>query len=102
MSKSTVVKAATESALLASSSEFESECEPPSYEAALEELEQLLARMESQNLPLDDWVHAHARAQLLLDFCQGKLQTVENQIQVLEGNSSSSGLPLSRSLKASS
>jgi exodeoxyribonuclease VII small subunit len=63
---------------------------PASYEAALEELETLLALMEARNLPMNDWVHTHQRSRFLIDFCHKQLEIVENQmgssIRVLDGN----------------
>ena len=59
---------------------------PASYEAALEELETLVARLESGQLPLDQLLTGYQRGAELLKFCRDKLQAVENQIKVLEGN----------------
>ncbi len=60
--------------------------EPASYEAALEELETLVARLESGQLPLDQLLTGYQRGAELLKFCRSKLEAVENQIKVLEGN----------------
>lgn len=57
---------------------------PASYEAALEELEQLVARLESGDMPLDHLLVGYQRGAELLKFCRDKLQAVENQIQVLD------------------
>lgn len=57
---------------------------PASYEAALEELEQLVARIESGQLPLDQLLQGYQRGAELLQFCRDKLQAVEQQIQVLD------------------
>ncbi|MDI1239600.1 MAG: exodeoxyribonuclease VII small subunit [Polaromonas sp.] len=59
---------------------------PASYEAALEELETLVARLESGQLPLDQLLTGYQRGAELLKFCRSKLEAVENQIKVLEGN----------------
>jgi exodeoxyribonuclease VII small subunit len=58
---------------------------PASYEAALEELEALVARLESGQLPLDQLLSGYQRGAELLKFCRGKLEAVEVQIKVLEG-----------------
>ena len=58
--------------------------EPASYEAAQQELEQLVARMESGQLPLDELLQAYQRGAYLLEFCRGKLTRIEDQIKVLE------------------
>ena len=57
---------------------------PASYEAALEELEQLVGRLESGQMPLDQLLVGYQRGAALLKFCRDRLETVENQIKVLE------------------
>ena len=57
---------------------------PVSYEAALQELEQLVSRLESGQLPLDQLLTAYQRGAELLAFCRDKLSAVEHQIKVLE------------------
>ena len=57
---------------------------PESYEAALLELEQLGAQLESAQLPLDQLLTGYQRGAALLAFCQQRLQAVEEQIQVLD------------------
>jgi exodeoxyribonuclease VII small subunit len=62
--------------------------EPPaSYEAAVQELEQLVARMESGQMPLADMLQSYQRGAFLLEHCRTQLQAVESQIQVLEAGS---------------
>jgi exodeoxyribonuclease VII small subunit len=56
-----------------------------SYEAALEELEQLVAQLDAGQLPLDQLLTRYQRGAELLAFCRGRLEAVENQIKVLEG-----------------
>lgn len=58
---------------------------PASYEAALNELEGLVARLESGQLPLDQLLTGYQRGAQLLKFCRDKLEAVETQIKVLEG-----------------
>jgi exodeoxyribonuclease VII small subunit len=58
---------------------------PPTYEAALEELEGLVAGLESGQLPLDQLLTGYQRGAQLLRFCRDKLEAVENQVKVLEG-----------------
>lgn len=57
---------------------------PPTYEAALEELEQLVGLIESGQLPLEQLLTGYQRGAELLQFCRDKLQAVENQIKVLD------------------
>lgn len=58
---------------------------PATYEAALQELEQLVIRLESGQLPLDQLLAGYQRGAALLSFCKDKLQAVEDQIKVLDG-----------------
>lgn len=55
-----------------------------SYEAALRELEDLVSRVESGQLPLNDLLAAYQRGAQLLTLCRDKLAAVEQQIKVLD------------------
>ena len=57
---------------------------PVSYEAALEELEQLLARLESGDMPLAQLLTQYQRGATLLKYCRDQLEAVEGQIKVLD------------------
>jgi exodeoxyribonuclease VII small subunit len=57
---------------------------PQSFEAALAELEAIVATMESGQLPLKESLAAYQRGALLLQFCQQTLKDAEQQVQVLE------------------
>lgn len=57
---------------------------PASYEAALQELEALVGQMESGQTPLDGLMSGYQRGAVLLQFCRGKLDAVEEQIRVLD------------------
>ena len=58
---------------------------PASYEAALQELEQLAAQLESGQLPLDQLMSSYQRGAELLKYCRGKLEAIEQQISVIDG-----------------
>ena len=58
---------------------------PATYEAALQELEALVAALESGQLPLDQLLTGYQRGAKLLAFCKGRLEAVETQIKVLDG-----------------
>jgi exodeoxyribonuclease VII small subunit len=58
---------------------------PANYEAALSELESLVAQLESGQMPLDQLLSGYQRGATLLAFCRDKLKAVEDQIQVLDG-----------------
>ena len=49
---------------------------PASYEAAVSELEKLVSRMESDQLPLEELLAGYQRGQFLLDFCRERLAEV--------------------------
>lgn len=57
---------------------------PPSFEAALAELESLVQGMESGQLSLEESLAAYQRGAVLLRHCQGALAAAEQKIQVLE------------------
>jgi exodeoxyribonuclease VII small subunit len=57
---------------------------PQSFEAALAELEQIVAAMEDGQLPLEQSLAAYKRGAELLQFCQRALQDVQQQVRVLE------------------
>jgi exodeoxyribonuclease VII small subunit len=57
---------------------------PATYEAAQDELEQLVARLESGDMPLEQLLAGYQRGADLLAFCRDKLQAVEDQIKVLD------------------
>ena len=66
---------------------------PATYEAALQELEALVHSLESGQLPLDQLLTGYQRGAQLLAFCKSKLEAVETQIKVLEGNELKPWLP---------
>lgn len=57
---------------------------PATYEQALAELDRLVQAMESGQLPLDQLLDSYKRGAELLQFCRGRLEAVEQQVQVLE------------------
>ena len=57
---------------------------PVSYEAALNELEQLVSQLDAGQLPLDQLLRHYQRAATLLAYCRSRLDAVEQQIQQLE------------------
>ncbi|WP_322102647.1 exodeoxyribonuclease VII small subunit [Paraburkholderia sp. J41] len=63
----------------------EAEALPESYEAALAELDGLVARMEGGSLSLEDSLAAYRRGAALVRFCQQQLEKVEQQVRVLDG-----------------
>jgi exodeoxyribonuclease VII small subunit len=57
---------------------------PESYESGLQELETLVAHMESGQLPLAQLLQTYQRGAFLLNHCREQLRAVEAQIKVLE------------------
>ena len=57
---------------------------PASFEAALAELEAIVATMEGGQLPLAESLAAYKRGAELLQFCQSALKDAEHQVQVFE------------------
>ena len=70
-----------------SSPAYDSGALPASYEAGLQELEQLVAALESGQLPLDQLLGSYQRGAALLTFCRDQLSAVEQQIKVLDAGS---------------
>lgn len=59
---------------------------PSSFEEAMKELEQLVARMEAGELPLEASVAAYKRGSELVKYCAAQLEKVDSQVKVLEGD----------------
>jgi exodeoxyribonuclease VII small subunit len=55
-----------------------------SFEAALAELEQVVADMESGKLTLEDSLAAYKRGAELLSSCRARLDDAQQQVRVLE------------------
>ena len=60
---------------------------PMTFEAALSELEGIVAAMEAGQLTLEKSLTAYKRGAELLQFCQSQLQEAQQQVKVLEANS---------------
>jgi exodeoxyribonuclease VII small subunit len=56
----------------------------PTYEDAMSELERLVASMEGGQLPLDRLLESYQRGAELLNLCRARLESVEQQVKVLE------------------
>ena len=59
---------------------------PASYEAALQELEQLVSQLESGQQPLEQLLGGYQRGAQLLKFCRARLEAVEKQIKLLDND----------------
>jgi exodeoxyribonuclease VII small subunit len=58
----------------------------PSFEAALAELEGIVAAMEAGKMPLQDALDAYKRGVALLRQCQSTLSAAEQQIRILDAD----------------
>lgn len=58
----------------------------PSFEAALGELEGIVAAMEAGHMPLQDALDAYKRGVVLLRQCQATLTAAEQQIRILDAD----------------
>jgi exodeoxyribonuclease VII small subunit len=57
-----------------------------SFEQAMDELDQLVRRMESGELSLDESIAAYRRGAELARYCQARLANAEQEIKQLEGD----------------
>jgi len=57
---------------------------PATFEAALAELEEIVATMESGQLPLKESLAAYKRGAELLQYCQSALKDAQQQVQIYE------------------
>ncbi len=80
-----MAKSSASSPVTAKSTSAPAPALPASYEDALQELDALVGRLESGQLPLDQLLSGYQRGAQLLAFCRNRLEAVENQIKVLEG-----------------
>ncbi len=55
----------------------------PNFEATIAELEAIVAKMESGNLPLNQSITAYKRGAELLQLCQQSLSNAEQEIRIL-------------------
>ena len=62
-----------------------------SFETALARLEELVAKMESGKLPLENLIADYERGAKLLAACRAKLDTMERKIELLKADDGKSG-----------
>jgi len=75
---------------------------PSSFEAALAELERIVATMEDGELPLAESLAAYKRGAELLQYCQQALRDAQQQVQILERGVLSAFDPSARDAPAAS
>lgn len=59
---------------------------PKTYEEAMLRLENIIAAMQGDELPLEESLSAYKEGNELIKFCQEKLSNVEQQLKMLEGD----------------
>lgn len=57
---------------------------PASFEAALTELEAIVARLEEGQMSLEESLAAYKRGTELLQYCQSRLKDAQQQVRLLE------------------
>lgn len=62
------------------------------YEAAIAELETIVSKMETGNLPLEQSLSSYKRGTELLKTCQKSLINAEQQVSILSNNNTISPL----------
>ncbi len=62
-----------------------------SFEAALSRLEELVSKMESGKLPLENLIADYERGSRLLGACRARLDAMERKIQILKADDGKSG-----------
>lgn len=71
----------------ASAADASQDAPPESFEQALQELVQLVARMEESELTLEESLRAFERGIALTRHCQTALDTAEQTVEILSGKS---------------
>ncbi len=61
------------------------------FEQALEELESLVAKMETGKLPLEELMKNFEAGSKLVRFCRSKLDTLERKIEILSRDDGAGG-----------
>ena len=62
-----------------------------SFEAAMAELEKLVAAMENGGMPLNDLVNSFEKGRHLANHCRNQLNTLERKISILTKDDGASG-----------
>lgn len=55
-----------------------------SFEAALDELEKIVAQLEQANVPLEDSIRIYERGEALKAHCQTLLKAAEDKVQKIQ------------------
>lgn len=66
------------------SKKLPSNATPSSFESAMAELSELVAQMETGQLPLEASITAYQRGSDLIKYCASQLEKVEQQVKILD------------------
>lgn len=61
----------------------ENQAVPESFESAIEKLEQIVTRLESGDVPLEEAIELYQTGMKLSQYCSQKLEQVERKIEML-------------------
>ncbi len=64
---------------------------PKTYESSIEELEAIIAKLENNDLPLNDAIALFESSQKLISACERQLQTAEKKLKTLVKTKSEEG-----------
>jgi len=67
--------------------------QPASYGDAVEQLEALIASLESGQLPLEELLGQYQRGAALLQYCRERLRVVEEQVKLLDDDGTGQSWP---------
>jgi exodeoxyribonuclease VII small subunit len=58
-------------------------CEDPTFEAAMESLDAIVASLEGERLPLEDMVASYERGMKLLRVCRSRIETARQRVELI-------------------
>ena len=62
---------------------FQNNQQPNSYESALNELQEILGKIENQAISLDELTEQTQRARMLIEHCRNRLRQIETETDQL-------------------
>src|SRR5215207_7943364 len=58
-------------------------CEDPTFEAAMESLDAIVASLEGERLPLEEMVASYERGMKLLRVCRSRIETARQRVELI-------------------
>ena len=62
------------------------------FERAIDRIEELVARMEAERLPLDELIKAYDEGTRLLDVCRQRLDDAQRRVEVISQRTDGTGI----------